>query len=263
MATKYLNKLHNKRVLVIGGTSGIGYAVAEAAVEYGADVTVASSQQTNVDRAVKDLKTAYPNALDRIRGHVCDLSADAIEENLRTLFDFATNNNTDKLDHIVDTAGDSVGRITLDTANPSEYHRITKVRVIGPILIAKLGREYFHQAYTSSITLTGGVNAYKPLAGWSVLSSVSGAKDSLTRGLAKDLAPIRVNLVSPGAIHTPLVEKFVPGHGIERLQKAFGGMSLQGRIGAPDEIAEAYLALMKNYFQTGTTVQSEGGYLLM
>jgi NAD(P)-dependent dehydrogenase (short-subunit alcohol dehydrogenase family) len=263
MATKYLNKLHNKCVLVIGGTSGIGYAVAEAAVEYGADVTVASSQQTNIDKAVKDLKTAYPSASDRIRGHVCDLSSDVVEDNLKRLFDFATNNNVNKLDHIVDTAGESIGRITLDTATPSEYHRITKVRLIGPILTAKVGRDYLHKAYTSSITLTGGVNTYRPMSGWAVLTSVGGAKDSLTRGLAKDLAPIRVNLVSPGAIHTPLLEKFAPGGDMEKITETFGKMSLLGRIGTPDEIAESYLAIMKNYFQTGTVAHVEGGYLLI
>jgi NAD(P)-dependent dehydrogenase (short-subunit alcohol dehydrogenase family) len=72
MASKYTKKLQNQRVLVIGGTSGLGYAVAEGAIEFGAHVIVASSEQANTDRTVKQLETAYPDAADRIDGHICD-----------------------------------------------------------------------------------------------------------------------------------------------------------------------------------------------
>ena len=109
MASTYTKKLQNQRVLIIGGTAGIGYAVAEGAVEFGAHVTVASSQQENVDNAVKKLKESYPDASTRIQGHVCNTNSDECEANLIKAMDFATNNKSTKLDHIVDTAGGTPG----------------------------------------------------------------------------------------------------------------------------------------------------------
>src|ERR1700744_1071718 len=105
MSPKYSNKLEAKRVLVIGGTSGIGFCVAEACVEFGAIVTVASSRQEKVDKAVERLCTSYPDARTRISGHTVDLASSDVEEALKVLLEFTAKEG--KLDHIVHTAGDS------------------------------------------------------------------------------------------------------------------------------------------------------------
>ena len=265
MATKYLSKLQGKRVLLIGGTAGIGYAIAEACVEYGADVTVASSKQANVDKAVETLKASYPNATERVRGHICDVTTDDLEPHIKALLDFATNNNTTKLDHIVDTAGGNVVATKYDAAEPSQLSAVFKSRLIPKVVLAKLARVYLNNSYTSSLTWTGGSNTYKPLAGYAILALYGGAGDSLGRGLAKDMAPIRVNIVAPGAIRTRLLERLGTRQGgdVEEAMQRFAKMSLLDRVGQPEEVAESYLAIMKNHFQTGTVVHCDGGYPLL
>ena len=262
MATRYTDKLQGKRVLIIGGTAGIGYAVAEAAVEFGAHVTVASSQQGNVDNAVKKLKESYPNASSRIQGHICDTNSDECEANLTKAMDFATDKKSKKLDHIIDTAGGTPYAIKLETVQPSEIYAFMKARLVPKILLAKLARIYVNDSYTSSLTFTGGTLSYKPMKGFGVMASMVGA-DSLVKGFAMDIAPIRVNLVSPGAVHTKLLEKFAHDGNVQGLLDRFAGMSVLGRVGLPEEVAESYLAIMKNTFATGTISHSEGGFLLM
>lgn len=95
MASKY-QKLQNKHVLVIGGTSGLGFAVAEAALASGAHVTVSSSNPSRVDSAVQKLKSSFPEVA--IAGHVCDLSKPTVEEDIEALFA-----KVGKVDHIVFT----------------------------------------------------------------------------------------------------------------------------------------------------------------
>lgn len=262
MATTYTDKLHGKRVLIIGGTAGIGYAVAEGAVEFGAHVIVASSQQENVDNAVKKLKESYPDASSRIQGHICDTNSDECEANLTKAMDFATDNKSKKLDHVVDTAGATPVPIKLETVQPSEIYTLMKARLIPKILMAKLVPIYLNDSYTSSLTFTGGTLSYKPIKGFGVMASMVGA-DSLVKGFAMDIAPIRVNLVSPGAIHTKLLEKFAHDGNVQGLMDRFAGMSVLGRVGATEEVAESYLGIMKNTFQTGTISHCEGGFLLM
>src|ERR1700760_2047448 len=107
---KYLNKLEGKRVVVLGGTSGIGFCVAEAAIEYGAFVTVSSSSPEKVDRAAERLRALYPNSAERVLGFPCDIGqSDKIKANVEALFKKATNNGAHKINHIVCTAGQPGG----------------------------------------------------------------------------------------------------------------------------------------------------------
>lgn len=141
MAPKYLNKLQNQRILVIGGTAGIEYAVAEGAIEFGATVTVASSQQENVDKAVKNLKESYPDASDRINGYICNTNSDDVEANMTKALDFATNNKANKLDHIVDTAGGTPVPISVENAEPSQIQSFVKARVTPKMIYTRYRQE--------------------------------------------------------------------------------------------------------------------------
>ncbi|KAM6530359.1 hypothetical protein FALCPG4_008484 [Fusarium falciforme] len=87
--SKYLSKLQNKSILIVGGTSGIGFAVAEACLEYGAKVVIAGRSQSKLDDALGRLVSTYPEAKDSVRGHVVDLKND-IEASVTQLFEFAT-----------------------------------------------------------------------------------------------------------------------------------------------------------------------------
>ena len=103
---KYLDKLAGKRVLIFGGTSGIGFSVAEAATEFGAHVIVSSSTTEKINATIKRLSASYPDAANRISGHRADLSdANTLEANIEATLKFVTNDGVNKLDHIVITAG--------------------------------------------------------------------------------------------------------------------------------------------------------------
>jgi len=260
MVQKYANKLQGKRVLVLGGTSGIGFCVAEACVEFGAIVTVASSRQEKIDKTIKRVTNSYPEAESRISGHPCDLASLEVEGQLKTLFEFATKDG--KLDHIVNTAGDSFGLIKLADITPEDVQKLGRVRYVGSLFMAKLAPHYMHQTSQSSITMTGGVNSTKPSEGWSALAGWGAAKEGMARGLAVDLKPIRVNCVSPGAIETELFDNF-GGEFKERMIEMFKAKTLLGKIGNPEDMAEAYLYLMRDAFVTGIVLLSDGGYVLV
>ena len=209
MAPKYSNKLQGKRVLIIGGTSGIGFCVAEACVEFGAIVTVASSRQEKIDKAIERLKTSYPDGEDRVSGHPCDLASADVEGNLKTLFEFATKDG--KLDHVVYTAGDHFGLVKIGDVTATDIQKQGQVRFVGTLLMAKLAPQYMHQTNQSSITSISGVNSTKPGPGWSAAAGWGSAKEGMARGLAVDLKPTRVNCVSPGAIDTEFWDSFGGG----------------------------------------------------
>lgn len=262
MTTKYTSKLQDKRVLVLGGTSGIGFCVAEASVESGAIVVVASSQQEKIDKTIQRIKTTYPEKASNISGHVCDLASPEVEANIKALLEFATNGGNDKLDHIVHTAGDIFGLTKIEEATAEKVERHGRVRVVGAIMLAKLAPQYMHSSPASSLSLTGGVNSTKPGPGWSVMAGWGAAQEGLARGLAVDLKPIRVNCVAPGAILTELFYSFGKDR-VDQIVEHYKTKTLTGAIGNPEDMAEAYLYLMRDKFVTGTTLSSNGGYLLV
>ena len=268
-ASKYTSKLQGKRILILGGTSGIGFCVAEAAVEYGATVIVSSSKQANIDKTLSRLRTSYPDSTDKIAGYACDLADLAtVEKNLTALLDFATESGEKKLTAIVNTAGDNLQRPKLADVKAEQINAAGIVRfqsnlMLGKVIAAQPGR-YLPVSNASSITLTGGVLATKPPPDWSAMAGWATAKDGLVKGLAVDLKPIRVNLVTPGLVHTEMVER-IAGNSKERLAAMFEmhkGKMLTGEVGHPEDITEAYLWFIKDRGVTGTTAVSDSGYLL-
>lgn len=184
-----------------------------------------------------------------------------LEINLKTLFDTITSNGKNKINHIAFTAGDQLGHVTLDTVTAENYFDTAGVRIVGPILVTKIGREYLALG-DSSITFTSGTMAYKPTKDYSVLGSWGMTIEGLVKGTAVALGPeVRVNAVAPGAILTPMLEKFIAMIGDKGME--FVKMNLLQRVGASEEIAEAYLYCMKDRFLTGHVVLSDGGRTLL
>ncbi|KAH8685255.1 hypothetical protein BGZ61DRAFT_495486 [Ilyonectria robusta] len=263
MAPKFINKLNNQRVLVLGGSTGIGFAVAEGALEHGADVIISSSNQTKLDNAVNRLKKHMETANlpeRRVSGHTCDLSdPKLIDANILRLLDFATKDG--KIDHVVYTAGDAVKTYNLEEIVAENIPKLGMVRVTGAMILAKHLGKYINQETSSSFTLTGGSMSWRPSPGWSVLSSIGGGVEALARGLAIDLKPVRVNCAVPGAIHTELFDT-IPE---DMIDAALGSMkrdTITRTVGTPEEMAEVYLYFMKSTFATGTSVVADGGRLV-
>ncbi|KAI9749541.1 MAG: hypothetical protein M4579_006837 [Chaenotheca gracillima] len=260
--SKYLSKLAKSRVLILGGTSGIGFAVAEASLEYGATVVVSSSNPQRISRAVERLQTTYPEHASRISGFACDLSqADSIESNLEKLFQFATS-ASGLLDHIVFTAGDPLKIPALSEVTVENLNQLGNVRFMGSMMVGKLAPKYLNPRPTSSITLTGGVNSEKPLPGWAAIASYGAGLEGMMRGFAVDLKPVRVNLVSPGLVQTELLDSIPEAHRGPMLEKGAKATTV-GVVGQPEDLAEAYLYTMKDHFVTGSVIHSNGGALLV
>lgn len=261
-ALKYVSKLSTSRVLVLGGTSGIGFSVAEAALEHGASVILSGSNPTRLSDAINRLKTSYPDRAARVSGHTCDLSEpQSMESNLSTLFDAATASATIPIDHIVFTAGDPLKIIPLAESTVETIQETGTVRFLGPLMVGKLAPKYLSPGPASSITLTSGTNGAKPMPGWTVQAAWGTGLEGMTRGLAVDLKPVRVNLVSPGAVHTERFNDVAEGRLEEFLQRVKEATTT-GEVGRPEDVAEAYLYAMKDRFLTGTIISSDGGRLL-
>jgi NAD(P)-dependent dehydrogenase (short-subunit alcohol dehydrogenase family) len=231
--------LGGKRVVVIGGSAGIGFGVAEAAQAEGASVIVGSSQVDNVAAAVK-----------RLGGDATGFAVDVSDEASVVAF-FA---RLGAFDHLVFTAGDWGGSFfapvrDLDIA---AQQASLAVRFWGALLAVKYGCRTIAQ--DGSITLTGGLLAHRPMKGAPVVTAMAGAIEHLASGLAMDLAPVRVNAVCPGMIRTGRTDQMP-----EAMLTAFTSRLPLPRIGEPVEIAQAYLYLMRGSYTTGQVMLVDGG----
>jgi NAD(P)-dependent dehydrogenase (short-subunit alcohol dehydrogenase family) len=263
----YTSKLASARILILGGTSGVGFGVAQAALQFGASVIISSSNPSKITRSLDRLRAGHPTLApgQTISGKPCDLGNPAtLESNLRSLLDFATAEGKLKLDHVVFTAGDAIAPVPLSDITPEDITRQSQIRFHGAVILAKLLPKYIHTKAESSITFTGGTNTDKPMPGWTVIAAVGAAVEGLTRGLAVDLKPVRVNTVSLGAVLTELFDGFL-GDDQEKREKVLEGMrqgTLVGEVGRVEDVAEAYLYLMRDRFVTGTVVKTNGGRML-
>jgi NAD(P)-dependent dehydrogenase (short-subunit alcohol dehydrogenase family) len=235
--------LSEKRVVVIGGTSGIGYAVAEAALAEGAEVVVGSSQVANVEAATRNLG-------NRAAGHPINVKD---ETAVAGFFEQAG-----PFDHLVFTAGDwgDRGLRLLTVVDLARAHELFDVRYWGALAAIKYGAPLIRDG--GSITLTNGMIAHRPRKGSALSTAMAGGIEHLTRGLSVDLAPIRVNAVCPGAIRTD-VWNSIPAEGREGQFKRMTSRQPIPRIGEPAEVAEAYLYLMKAGYTTGQVLHVDGG----
>ena len=238
-STKYSSKLQGKRVVIFGGSSGLGYAAAEAAIEAGAHVTICSSKEFRVEFALYRLAESYPSARSRLAGHTCDLSnPDNLEDNISTFFDEATSDkdvNT-KVDHIIFTAGDELDLRSLDQITYNSVVRAGQIRFFAPLFVSKIGARYLNDGPQSSITLTAGALVQKPRKGWVVQAAYAAGMMGMVRSLAVDLAPVRVNVVSPGLTDTEMWNRG-SGEWVAATRKAAPKEVLTGQLGTSEDVA--------------------------
>jgi NAD(P)-dependent dehydrogenase (short-subunit alcohol dehydrogenase family) len=263
-AAKYVGRLKDKVVLIVGGTSGIGYAVAEAALEHNAIVIVAGSNSVKLENAVTRLKSSYPSQSSgsRLSGITIDLAdIENLETNVQSVLQFAANGA--KINHVVITAADmmppppSLAEITVHS-----LERTSRIRYTAPLIFAKHLPKFMDQVSENSVTLTSGAHGHKPDPGWSAMIGYLGAVETMMKGLAVDLKPLRVNVVSPGAVITEVVREMLDEHYDMAIEMA-KEKSLVGSAGTPESVAQAYLYLMKDQFVTGTVLETNGGLLLV
>jgi NAD(P)-dependent dehydrogenase (short-subunit alcohol dehydrogenase family) len=234
-----------QRVVVLGGSSGIGLAVAQQVVAQGASVVIASSSAERVQQALATLD-------GKAEGHPLDVSN---ERDIQTFFQ-----NIGDFDHLVFTAGDSLPLNALAATDLTKARHAFELRYWGVLAAVKYATAHIRKA--GSIVLTTGIAGERPHKGWAVAASVCGAIVSLTRALAVELAPIRVNAVSPGVVRTNLWGN-MPEHERDAMFESMGKTLLVGRIGEAGEVARAYLFFMQQGYSTGQTVVVDGGGVLV
>jgi NAD(P)-dependent dehydrogenase (short-subunit alcohol dehydrogenase family) len=239
------NGLENKRVVVLGGSSGIGFAVAELAAAQGAKIIIASSNAERVQKAIESVN-------GEVQGQAVDVSDErAVETFFAELGSF---------DHLVYSAGDSLHLHDLCATDLKQARRAFELRYWSALAAVKYGSPHIRQG--GSVVLTTGVAGQRPHKGWVVAASVCGTIEALTRALAVELAPIRVNAVSPGVVRTNLWQNMNAAER-EHLYESVGKSLPVGRVGEPRDIAQAYLFLMEEGFATGQTIVVDGGTVLV
>ncbi|RIX28603.1 SDR family oxidoreductase [Amnibacterium setariae] len=237
--------LTGTRVVIIGGTSGIGLATAHAAIDAGAQVVVASSRQASVDAALDELSPeATGRALDV-------LDADAV----RAFFD-----GVGPFDHLAYTAGEPLRLLPVDGMDVDRARAFFQVRYFGALTV--VGPAAKHIRPGGSITLTSGSARTRPGAGWSVASSLCGATTSLAGALAVELAPVRVNVVEPGIVRSPLWSAMSADEQ-QAMYDEQAALLPVGRVGEVDDVAAAFLYSMTQSFMTGSAIPVDGGALLV
>ncbi|WP_427920403.1 SDR family oxidoreductase [Streptomyces sp. cg40] len=236
--------LTGQRIVVIGGSSGMGLATAHAAAAAGAVVTIASSSKERIDAALAELPDS------------CDAAALDVRDEAAVSGLFA---RVGELDHVVFTAGDRADRRTLEELPLDEARRIFDVRFWGAVAVAKHAAPRIRPG--GSITLTSGTVGVRPVQGAALAAAGSAATEGLVRGLAVDLAPVRVNAVRSGAVRTPLWDA-VPEPQRAAVLDDFARRALTKTVGKPQQIATAHLYLMENRFTTGTVLTVDGGLIL-
>jgi NAD(P)-dependent dehydrogenase (short-subunit alcohol dehydrogenase family) len=232
-------RLSGTRVLVVGGSSGIGLATALAAQAAGAEVIVASR---NPDRAA--------SALPGVRSVTIDVTDDASVE---SVFD-----GVGSLHHLVCTAASGFPP-GLFSAPADDVRQLMESKFWGQYRCARAAAARL--APEGSIVLTSGIRSRRPQRGAGAFTVVNMAVEGMTRALALEIAPLRVNAVAPGSVDTPVFDALAPDVRARRLEGA-ARQTTVGRVGAAAEIAEVILMCLTNPFLSGSVIDVDGGAML-
>jgi NAD(P)-dependent dehydrogenase (short-subunit alcohol dehydrogenase family) len=228
--------LAGKKVVVVGGSSGIGLSTAELARKEGAEVIIASRNAERLKAAADRIgATAIPT----------DVTND---DSVVNLFRAAG-----PVDHVVVTAAQL-------RSGPFKTVSMEDVRVTmeGKFWGAWRCARAAEIRQGGSLTLVSGFLSIRPRPNSAIVGSANGALESLTRSLALELAPVRVNCVSPGIIDTPIRAAMPEAARKDMLAKIAAGLPA-GRVGLAEDIARQIHAFMLNGFATGSIVYIDGG----
>jgi NAD(P)-dependent dehydrogenase (short-subunit alcohol dehydrogenase family) len=231
--------LAGRKVVVVGGSSGIGLATAELAKHEGADVIIASRNVERLDAAAAKLNAiAIP----------ADVTSD---ESVADLF-----RRCGPVDHVVVTAA-QLKTGPFKTVAMEDVRATMEGKFWGAWRVARSAEI----RAGGSLTLVSGYLSIRPRPNSAIISVANGALESLTRALALELAPVRCNAVSPGIIDTPIRAAMPEAARQDMLAKTAASLPV-GRVGVGEDIARQILAFMTIGFATGSIVYLDGGGLV-
>jgi len=237
--------MKNKRVIILGGSSGLGWATAKAAAAEGAGVVIVSGNASRIETALKALPA-------NSSGHAVDLSK---EENIKAFFE-----KIGPFDHLVYTAGENLNLQNIADTDVQKARDFFTLRFWGALAAVKYGAPLIRPG--GSIGLTSGIASQRPGAGWSLASSICGAMEGFTRAMAIELAPIRVNAVMPGVVESNLWDG-IPEDDRKKFYQSVAASLPVKRVGQPEDIGQTFVFLMKQSFATGQTFIIDGGTVLV
>ncbi len=235
-------KLSEKKVLVIGGSSGMGLAIAAASARAGADVLIASRTESKLREAAAKIGSG-------VKYYPVDFTDEA---SVKGLVDFAG-----AIDHLV-ISGSAVKTGPLKELPIADAKSSMDSKFFGPYLAVREARV----SPRGSIILFSGILSRRPDKGSPILAAVNAAVETLGKALAVELAPVRVNVISPGMTKDTGAYLTMPDQARAAMFNGVAQSLPVKRVGLPSDIASVAIELMSNSFITGAVIDVDGGGLL-
>jgi len=232
-------EIADRRVLVIGGSSGIGEGVAHMCARHGARVTIASRSPDNLTAAAGRIGAPVETGTIDVRH----------DESVAAFFADDT-----VYDHVV-VSGANVSIAPVRDLAPADAQRSMNAKFWGAYRVA----HWANITPTGTLTLISGAASVRAVRGRALQRAMNAAVEALTKGLALELSPVRVNAVSPGIIATPAWTDAGPDR--RHLLDTLVANTPVGQPGRPEHIARQVIACMQNEFMTGSVIYVDGGYL--
>ena len=231
--------INGKKAIVFGGTSGIGLSATKMLSDKGAHVIALSRNPDKLKNVPKNVTTKKMNVLDR----------DALEKFFQEVGEY---------DILVNSATGGARAVGPFLSMDLDGYKASFDKLWGYTNVVRYGTKFLKD--NGNIVLVSGSPARKCRPGQIAISSVGGAVEAFARGIAPEIAPKRINIVSPGIIDTPMSP--LQGKEREDYYKNTTNNNLIPRAGTPDEVATGIIFAIENEFITGTTIDIDGGWLI-
>jgi NAD(P)-dependent dehydrogenase (short-subunit alcohol dehydrogenase family) len=233
--------LTNQRVVILGGSSGIGLGTARVLTEAGANVVIAGRSPEKVDQALATLERS-------VTGEVVDAtSREETQHFFRRIGPF---------DHLVLTLAGNEGAGEFRTLDFDMLHRVFEAKFWPQLIAAQTSLDFLRK--DGSLIIVSAVTAHVAFAGASGFAAVNGALEAMVPTLALELQPLRVNAVAPGGIATPFWGD-LPDDVREALFEQGAAITPAKRMGRPEDVAQVIAMLIDNSFMTSTIIDCDGG----
>lgn len=231
----------DQRICIIGGTAGIGLAIARSAAIEDASVIIAGRDKDKAAKAASKLGL-------NVEGRAIDiLDTSSIQRFFVDLGD---------IDHLVVTAAQVRGGMFKDGSIEDARHSM-EGKFWSQYLCAK------HAQVTRSILLFSGTLSRKPMVGTTIIAAVNGAIEALGRSLAVKLSPVRVNIIAPGLVQETDAYAAMPHDSRAGMIQSAAARLPARLVGDGDSIAGIACALLASPYATGSRVDVDGGGLLV
>tara|TARA_A100001015_G_scaffold139607_1_gene154788 strand:- start:65 stop:769 length:705 start_codon:yes stop_codon:yes gene_type:complete len=231
--------INGKKAIVFGGTSGIGLSATQMLSDKGAHVIALSRNPDKLKNVPKNVTTKKMDVLDR----------DALEKFFQEVGEY---------DILVNSATGGARAVGPFLYMDLDGYRASFDKLWGYTNVVRYGAKFLKD--NGNIVLVSGSPARKCRPGQIAISSVGGAVEAFARGIAPEIAPKRINIVSPGIIDTPMSP--LQGKEREDYYKNTTNNNLIPRAGTPDEVATGIIFAIENEFITATTIDIDGGWLI-